>query len=1103
MKKKQRLIGLAATLFLLLSAAVSGTSTMFYYSGYVNSFLGLGGQTIAAEGDTNYYPSAYGELNAENSDRLMTDEKEHCIRTVHEGIVLLRNESDTLPLSDGEKRITVFGNNAADPVYRANAGNASFSPEYGGTLYAAFEAAGFSINPVIREAYENSGVRRVSVASRGNSSIGEVPVSFYTDAMKNSFLDYSDAAVVLLTRYAGEGVDLDTCDADGVPMLSLHQQEADLLRMIRESGAFKKVIVLINSPFAMDVEWIESAEFGVDACLVFGAAGDYGFIGIADILTGEADPSGHLADTWASSSLSSPAMQNWGDYRFTNLEKLYCDCYLVYAEDIYVGYKYYETRYQDQILGQNNADGAAGAFMGETWDYAKEMAYPFGYGLSYASFSQELKSLVWDKTAHTLTAVVKVTNEGGYDGASKSLVQLYAQLPYEHGMAQKSAVQLIGFEKTGELKTGESETVTISISDYNFATYDETVQNGADPDKTGCYVLDAGEYFFAIGNSAHDALNNILSARGVTGLFDEQGKTVEGIAEKAVKEYLQERDNMTWAINPTTGEVVSNQLQDADLNEYLPDTVTYLTRDDWNTFPKTYTGLTATAEMEALIIGATYEKASDAPDSASITFNEPAGLTLLDMKDVPDDDPQWDTFIDQLTINQLATICGDNRGNVAIPEVGKPANASTNGPCGIQGSYKAGNGKACTLYPDEPILSCTFNLDIAEERGAFMAEDAMYAGVTMVFGPGGNLHRTAYLGRNSEYYSEDGLLSGLMARANAVPMTEKGIITGFKHFCLNDQEVNRHGVATFTTEQACRELYFKVFEGALTDGGGLGVMTSYNRIGLTASPAHEGAQIEILRREWGFKGINITDSSKDASSYVLTAECITSGTDLFLSDTGRTSELNNFVVKNRDGNILNWMKIANKHFYYAHSRSILINGLAAETVIQETVYWWQPVSIALCGVIGLAALTVCAFAVWKNRKPAGTEKTAGMLILTAAAAIALIGSVLYLALDHGDRTFTWIGFGLAVLGAFLTVLPVLLKGKPWILLPAALYSAAFGLVLRVALPSLSDVWNHVNFIGGNAALGMTFAGIYLIAALAAATAAFLGVRRDTASDISR
>ena len=965
MRKRQKWIGLTALFALLFSMTVSLSSSAFYYSGYVNSFLGLTGQTIAIEGDTNYYPSAYGELNAENADRLMADEKAHSIRAMHEGTVMLRNENGALPLSVAERSVTIFGNNAADPVYRANAGNASFSAEYGGALYEAFEQAGFRVNPTIRDAYENSGVRRNSVASRGNSSIGEVPESFYTDAMKASFDEYADVAFVLFTRYGGEGVDLDMKDAEGVPMLSLHESEADLLRMIRQSGVFKKTVVLINSPFAMDVQWIEDEDFGVDACLVFGATGDYGFLGLADILTGAADVTGHLADTWASSSLSSPAMQNFGDFQFSNLNKLYGDRYLVYAEDIYVGYKYYETRYQDEVLGLNNAASSAGAFMGDSWSYADEMAYPFGYGLSYARFTQKLEDLSWDQSSHTVTAKVKVTNEGGFDGESKSLVQLYVQLPYEAGMAQKSAVQLIGFQKSSALGTGESETVTVTVSDYFFATYDENAQNGADNSKTGCYVFDAGDYYFAIGSSAHDALNNIMAKKGVTGMFDEKGNPVAGNSDMAVKAWLDNYDNTSYAVSPVTGAVVSNQLQNADLNGYIPGAVDYLTRDDWNSFPKAIENLSATDEMKELMVGASYVKPEDAPDTAELSFGQDAGLKLIDMMDVPYGDAKWKSFIDQLSIGNLATVCGDNRGVVAIPEVGKPANASTNGPSGIQGSYMKGNGKACTLYVDEPIQAATFNLELAAERGAFMAEDAAYAGVTMVFGPGANIHRTAYLGRNSEYFSEDGFLSYQMSRANAVPMTERGIITGFKHFCLNDQEVNRHGVATFATEQACREIYFKAFEGALADGAGLGVMTSYNRIGLTASPAHRGAQIEILRNEWGFKGINITDSSKDASDYVLTAECITSGTDLFLSDTGRQSELSNLVVKNRDGNILNWMKTANEHFYYAHTRSVLMNGLAEETVIEETVYWWQPTLIALCALLGV--LTVASGLVYVRK----------------------------------------------------------------------------------------------------------------------------------------
>ena len=247
-----------------------------------------------------------------------------------------------------------------------------------------------------------------------------------------------------------------------------------------------------------------------------------------------------------------------------------------------------------------------------------------------------------------------------------------------------------------------------------------------------------------------------------------------------------------------------------------------------------------------------------------------------------------------------------------------------------------------------------------------MSEDAIYANIPWNFGPGANIHRTAYLGRNSEYFSEDGWMSYLVSREMAKAMTEKGLIAGFKHFVLNDQEVNRHGVATFATEQACREIYYKAFEGALTDGGSIGVMSSYNRIGMTAAAAHEATQVQILRKEWGFKGVNITDSAKDASSYMHTAECLAGGSDLFLSDTGRRSELSNLITKERNGEVLKMMQDACKHFFYAHVNSLLINGLAPETVIEETVYWWQPTAVAGCAIIGVLALGAFTVFLWKT-----------------------------------------------------------------------------------------------------------------------------------------
>lgn len=956
MKGRKNWLGVAAVLTLVLSTAVSLSASAFAYSGYVNSFLGITTEVAQVSEDTNYYPSAYGELNAENSERLIADEKAHNLQTMYEGAVLLRNENNTLPLAEGERSVTFFGNSVKNPVYRTNAANPAFNADRGGTLYEVFESAGFSINPTLWDAYENSGVNRVTSTVIGVSDIGEVPLSFYTAELKESFATaYNDVAFVLFTRYAGEGVDLDPYgDADGVPMLSLHPEEADLLKMIEESGCFSKTLVLINSPFAVDMQWIEDPQYGVDACIVFGAVGDYGFNALADILTGASDISGHLADTWAASSLSSAAMQNFGDFTYANVQdESSASKYVVYAEGIYVGYKYYETRYQDQVLGIRNATSSAGAFMGENWDYALEMAYPFGYGLSYASFTQKLDSVIWDQDAHEVTAKVTVTNEGGYAGKSKSLVQLYVQTPWEEGQVEKSAVSLIGFGKTDALASGESQTVTITVPDYYFASYDENAQNGADATKTGCYILDAGDYWFAIGDSVHDALNNILAGRGVTGMFDEKGVLTEADAKKASCIPLAAYDNVTWAVSPVTGEVVCNQLQDLNLNYYEEDAVTYMTRGDWNTFPETYNSISASEEMQTILAGDTYVTPADAENPAHMPLDEDNGLLLVDMREVDYDDPLWDSFIDQLSLSELATICADNRGSVAIADVGKPANAYTNGPSGVLGSYIAGNGEGCTLFVDEVVLASTFNLELARERGLFFGEDAMYAGTSMIFGPGANIHRTAYLGRCSEYYSEDGLLSYLLGYEQGKAMTEKGVISGFKHMALNDQETNRMGVSTFATEQAAREIFFKAFEGALQDGAGLGVMTSFNRFGLTSSTAHYGAMTQILRNEWGFKGINITDSCKGCHDYMLTPESLTAGTDQFLSDTTRASELTKLAIQGKDGNIVSWMKTANKHFYYAHSRSFLINGLTAEVEIQETVFWWQPAIIGGCALLGV------------------------------------------------------------------------------------------------------------------------------------------------------
>lgn len=937
------------------------------YEGFINDRFGTTAPVIQGSAE-KVYTSRFGDLNAENAKKLIEAENAFNIQAMEEGAVLLRNEKNALPLAENERSVTFFGNNSARPVYATNGGGSSFKQERGGSLYDAFKNAGFRINDTMYNAYKNSGVTRNSVSQSGASSIGEVDASFYTDALQNSYAsDYNDVAIVVLTRYGGEGVDLDVKDKDGVPMLSLHKSEEDMLKMIKASGKFKKTVVLVNSPFPMDIEWIEKEEYGVDACLSFGAAGDVGFIGIVNLLTGKADFSGHLTDTYASSSLSAPAMRNFGNYSYTDHAKVYESNYVVYAEDIYVGYKYYETRYSDQVVGRNNATSTAGVYNStKGWNYAEEVAYTFGYGLSYSDFTQQIESLKWDRDAHTVTAKVKVTNNGSssYDGKSKSVVQLYASLPYEKGMAEKSAIQLIGFTKTSALGKGESETVTLEVDDYLFATYDETAVNGADASKKGCYVFDEGDYYFSIGDNAHDALNNVIAVTSPSAsLTDEKGNAVKGDPAKVKKETLSALDNQTYATSKATGEIVCNALQEINYNYYKPGAVKYLSRSDWNTYPVTYDSLTVTEQLKTDLDGHSYVQDTSVKAS-EIVSDAQNDIMFADLKDFDYDDERWEAFLNQLSWNDLATISGETMGNKAIATVNKPANNNTDGPKGLGSTYRYGDGSGITLYVDEVVMASTFNLDLLAERGRLFAEDALYAGYSMIFAPGADWHRTAYSGRNSEYYSEDPNMSFLCGAAQCKTMQEGGLIAGIKHFVGNDQETNRHGVATFATEQGFREGSLRCFEGALRDdkGGALGVMTCFNRVGATAGAASYATQIQILRKEWGFKGVTITDSSKDASDYVHTAECIVNGTDMFNNDAGRTDALIEIVDRYDDGTVLQAMRQANKHYYYAFSRSNLINGLSHDVVVKNFVPWWKTALYILRGsMIALTALSAAGF----------------------------------------------------------------------------------------------------------------------------------------------
>lgn len=989
MRKVRLFRGLAAVLAVMLAIVAPLSVAAFSYTGMINDRLGI--QTSRIEtiddgtaADTAYYQSAYGNVNnftMANLEKLLAAEEAHIVTEMEEGAVLLKNNG-ALPLQN-ETKVSLLGYASFDPLYKPNSGGAAVNASRLVTLKSAVENAGFTVNPVLWSAYEAANSSRGGSFGSVSYATGEYGAEVYTDEVKESLAQYGDVAIVTFARNGGEGRDLPIVDNEsnnGGSHLALHPKETELMELVKAekaAGNIKKVVVLLNSGYAMEVEWLD--EYDVDACLWIGGPGVTGFTGVVNLLTGKANPSGRLVDTYAADSRSAPAVQNAGDFTFANAAEIadFCDDpdsqvtkYLVEAEGIYIGYKYYETRYEDIILGQGNANGSAGIFKSDgVWNYADEVSYPFGYGLSYTTFEETLLDLTANDD-NTFTATVQVKNTGSVAG--KRVVQLYAQTPYTqmnitHGV-EKSAIMLAGFGKTGLLQPGQQENVTITVDKYLLASYDSQVEIDG---LKGGYVLDAGNYYFAVGNDAHHALNQILHAKGAQGMVDHEGNPAVVDSQKAVKTWALNADDYTYSVSQYTGVRVSNQFEDTDINYWQPDAVTYLTRSNWEeTYPAPIT-LTATAEMIEAIAGYTYEKPEDAPSVASFKQGVDSGLSIISMRGLEYDDPLWEDFVNQLSIDEMAEITLDQLGTAAINKVSKPSQSNTDGPDGAQRGYMIhdengqliSSGISATAYPNEVVLASTWNPDMLRARGEFLGEDALITRTAQLWSPGADLHRTPFSGRNFEYYSEDSTLSYLCCAIEVGAMTDKGVNAAIKHFAGNDQETNRNGVSTFMTEQTYRQNSLRGFEGAFTVGNSKGTMTAFNRLGCTYAGASDAMQNKVLRGEWGFEGVCITDAANASARYIHTLESLVAGSDMFcMSPATRAEEIVAQINRNGDGYILSKLRDANHNFYYAFANSLLMNGISSNTRVITLTPWWQTALIALVAV--LAVCTVLALAAY-------------------------------------------------------------------------------------------------------------------------------------------
>ena len=1011
-KKTKRRVwrGVATTGTSLLALSLSASMVIDTFRTDIDKFLGTQSTQMVTDNQTEddyVYKSDYS-----NTTELLDSIEDLGERMSEEGTVLLKNNG-ALPLSADEKqKVTFLGFSSYFPIQGGDFG--STLTENKGTdadtvdMVQAFEAKGYSLNPTVqnmylgmKEDFKSEAVLPWGVTTYYRATSPAIGGTFTSlepsqekldkaePTWKDSMNDYN-VMIVTIARAAGENTNY-TPGEEGVnPEQNLNQADplglSDTERATIDAAVKAKeqnggkVIVLLNNASAMEIDELKNND-GIDAMLEVGIPGGYGFYGVADVLSGDANPSGHLADTYAVDNSASPAAQNYGDYEWTNADSDYSiNSEIVEAESIYTGYKYYETRYADTVLGQGNASDSVGSSTGGAWTYDSEVSYPFGYGLSYTTFEQTLKSVDVDLENRTVTAEVEVKNTG--DVAGKDVVQLYTSVPYTdydiENKVEKSAVQLLDYEKTDMIEPGESQTVTITADAQDMASWDSTCDNEAGT--TGNWILDNGTYYFTVGNGAHEAVNNVLAA---------QDQKVDGNKDNVQTWELGDFDSSSFAVT-LNGTPVENQLQDADLNNWMEDTVTYLSRNDWEgTWPETYKDLTATDEMISTMAD-DYSDIEANGDPSSVTFGADNGMTLANLKGVDDiTDERWDDLMDQITLEECLIRTGlGGTSTKTIESITSPEAIQNDGPNGFN-SYPLGQyansddstGDPCVIAEDDPnrdykmgvmavetVIGQTFSKQLAEEWGKVIGNYSLWANTAIWWGVGTNLHRTPYNARNHEYFSEDAVLTAGQGAAIIEAGHEYGVLIAPKHLAFNDTEINRTGIAEFMTEQAARENELRGVQSCIEDANALAVMTTYNRVGCVTSNAHTGLLLNIVRKEWGFKGLMSEDFIQDPT-YTKIRMAVHNGVTMTCNTGDNTMAAVEAVwpywsVENasKSEELLTDLKQAMLYQNYALANSNAMDGMATTTHIEKLNTWYDNLITGLR--VGFGVLTVLCAAMY-------------------------------------------------------------------------------------------------------------------------------------------
>ena len=1010
-RKRNLWRGLTTLTASLLTVSVAAGPVVDSYRTDIDKFLGTKSSAMVTDStdeDLYTYKSDYS-----STTELLDSIEDLGERMSEEGTVLLKNENNALPLSKDEtQKLSLLGFSSYYPVQGGDMG--SSLNENKGTdadtvdFVEALDAKGFKINENLQKLYKSLEADfKTEVNMWGNimeyyhitapatdgvfasKEPSQEKMDSVDDKWKDSMDDYN-VMLVTIGRSSTEngtylpgvdGVDASQ-DLNQTDPLGLSDDERDLINAAVEAKENNggKVIVMLNNANAMEIDEIKNND-GVDAIMEIGFPGGYGFYGVADILSGEANPSGHLTDTYAVTNANSPAAQNFGNYEWTNADpSVNINAEEVEAEDIYTGYKYYETRYADTVLGQGNADATVGSSTGKAWKYDDEVSYPFGYGLSYTTFEQTLKSVDVDLANRTVTAEVDVKNTG--DVAGKDVVQLYTSVPYTdydvENKVEKSAVQLLDYEKTDMIEPGESQTVTITADAQDMASWDSSCENEAGT--TGNWILDNGTYYFTVGNGAHEAVNNVLAA---------QDQDVEGNKDNVQTWELGDFDSSSFAVT-LNGTPVENQLQDADLNNWMEDTVTYLSRNDWEgTWPETYKDLTATDEMISTM-AEDYSDIEANGDPSSVTFGADNGMTLANMKGVEDiTDEGWSTLMDQLTLEECLIRTGlGGTSTKVIESITSPEAIQNDGPNGFNsyplGQYAnsdASTGDPCVIAEDDPnrdykmgvmanetVIGQTFSKQLAAEWGKAVGNYSLWANTAIWWGVGTNLHRTPYNARNHEYFSEDAVLTAGQGAAIIKAGHDYGVLIAPKHLAFNDTEINRTGIAEFMTEQAARENELRGTQSCIEDANALAVMTTYNRVGCVTSNAHTGLLLNILHKEWGFKGLMSEDFIQDPA-YTKIHMAVHNGVTMTCNTGDNTMAAVEAVwpywsVENasQSEELLTDLKQAMLYQNYALANSNAMDGMSTSTHIEKLNTWYDNLITGLR--IGFGVLTVLCAAMY-------------------------------------------------------------------------------------------------------------------------------------------